>query len=366
MKTRVLVITGFCTACLLVGCVTTGKSFYFRPEPVSILHQAADRVLIDFPSPPPFNWGEGVLMAGMMRAYEVTNDSRYLNFVRNWADHWKRKGIGPLLEKRGYCGHWGPGYPVLMLYEVTHNSDHLSLGKQVVDFMLNEATRTRDGGLDHWRNNRQLWVDTLFMCCPPFANLGRLQSRPELISEAAAQLYVFSRHLQNPKNGLFYHMYDEAKDSRTNEFWGRGNGWVAMSYVEVLKHLDPNSSLYINLARDFKVQAQGLLSMQDGKSGLWHTVLDRNDSYLETSASAMILYSLVEGGRLEIINTVPRYRIRKAWNGLVSKVSGNGRVGDVSAGTGPSNFEKYNAIARGTETWGTGALLLAASALSSE
>ncbi|NLE59146.1 MAG: hypothetical protein GX616_12355, partial [Planctomycetes bacterium] len=46
-----------------------------------------------------------------------------------------------------------------------------------------------------------------------------------------------------------------------------------------------------------------------------------------------------------------------------TKVDSQGRVFDVSGGTMPHNFEVYASKLRGTYTWGTGAFLLAGSAL---
>jgi len=91
--------------------------------------------------------------------------------------------------------------------------------QQIADFIETKATRTSDGGLGHWSGNRQLWVDTLYMACPPLANLGRLTSRPEYVKEAAKQLQVFATHCRDEKTGLFYHMYDEPKDQRVGVLW---------------------------------------------------------------------------------------------------------------------------------------------------
>ena len=40
--------------------------------------------------------------------------------------------------------------------------------------------------------------------------------------------------------------------------------------------------------------AQGVAAVQSG-SGLWHQLLDKPDSYLETSASAMFTYAIARG-----------------------------------------------------------------------
>ncbi|MHC4483965.1 MAG: glycoside hydrolase family 88 protein [Planctomycetota bacterium] len=326
-------------------------------NPKELVKTVADAVLRDFPDPPQFNWGEGVLMAGMMRAYGLTQDKRYLKFVRNFGNHWYRQGIGPILHKRGYCGHWGPGFAMLMLYEATGDKRYLSLSEEINQFMLDEAERTRDGGLSHFNGKPQLWVDTLAMCCPVFSYLTGATNRPKLQQEAVRQLEIFAKHLQDPETGLFYHMWDETSGERTPSFWGRGNGWVVMSYTEVLKHEKP-----AHLVKAFKKQLTSIVRLQDAKSGLWHTVLDAPDSYLETSASAMFLYGLSQCRNFNIMELSFTDPILKAWCGLSGQVDAEGRVVDVSAGTGPSGKSGYLARKVGTYTWGTGAFLLAACA----
>lgn len=333
------------------------------PDPRKSVKMVADAVLRDFPAPPPFNWGEGVMLAGMMRATRLTGDERYLEFVRRFADHWSQEGIGPLLHKRGYCGHWGPGFALLMLYEDTGGRRYLELADEINQFMLHEAERTQDGGLSHYNGKPQLWVDTLDMCCPVLSHSARIMDRPELQEEAVRQLEIFARHLQDPETGLFYHMWDEKSATRTDEPWGRGNGWVVMSYTEVLKHEPAESAARNRLAEALARQLAGLVPLQDEKTGLWHTVLDDPETYLEASASAMFLYGMTECRNLKLIDVPYADTIRKAWVGLAAQVDAEGRVAGVSEGTGPSGKSHYAKRKVGTYTWGTGAFLLAASAL---
>jgi unsaturated rhamnogalacturonyl hydrolase len=249
-----------------------------------------------------------------------------------------------------------------MLYETTRDKRHLALADQVLDFMLHKAERTQDGGLSHFNGKPQLWVDTLDMCCPVFSHAARIKSQPELQAESVRQLEVFTRHLQDPASGLFYHMYDEASAGHTPAFWARGNGWVVMSFTEVLKHEKADSSSRARLMERFPKLLAGIVPLQDDASGLWRTVLDAKDTYLETSASAMFLYGLAECRRLKLIEMPHANTMRKAWAGLAKQVDDQGRVIGVSAGTGPGDKAKYAAIPQGTYTWGTGAFLLAACA----
>lgn len=41
----------------------------------------------------------------------------------------------------------------------------------------------------------------------------------------------------------------------------------------------------------FRAHVRGVTALQSGE-GLWHQLLDRNDSYLETSATAIYVYCL--------------------------------------------------------------------------
>lgn len=335
-----------------------------QPNPETLVRKAADFVLKAFPKPPPFDWGEGVLLTGMMRAWQLTGDRRYLEFVRTFADHHHAAGIGPTLAKRGYCGHWGPGFPMLMLYEATSKKAYLELAEEINDFMMNKAERTADGGLSHFNGKPQLWVDTLDMCCPVFSNLARITKRPELQEESIRQLEIFAKHLQDPKTGLYYHMWDEKSGEHTPSFWARGNGWVVMATIETLKN-EPNrnSQGSRRLRKLLEKQLAGIVPMQDPQSGLWHTVLDEPDTYLEGSASSMFLYGMAEAANLGLFEVPWTDCMDKAWRGIAATVEESGRVSGVSAGTGPSGSSGYQAKDVGTYTWGTGAFLLAACAV---
>jgi rhamnogalacturonyl hydrolase YesR len=50
---------------------------------------------------------------------------------------------------------------------------------------------------------------------------------------------------------------------------------------------------------------------------------------------------------------------RRAWNGVRAQVTPEGRVTGVSAGTPPGDFETYQKVPLGSQTFGTGFVLLA-------
>ena len=332
------------------------------PQPRTLVKKVADAVLRDYKKTPHFDWGQGVLMSGMMRAYQLTGDERYLDFVHNFVDRWHERGIGPLLEKRGYCGHWGPGYALLMFHEAAKDKRSMELVEEINQFMIQKAERTADGGLSHFDDKPQLWVDTLDMCCPVLSHSSRILNQTELQQESVRQLEVFAKYLQDPETGLFYHMWDEKKAKHTPGFWGRGNGWVVMAYTEALKYEKPGSSAKCRLEKAFKKQLTSIVKLQDKKTGLWHTVLDAPKTYLETSGSAMILYGMAECRKLNLIEMPYDCAMHKAWEGLARQVDAKGRVVGVSEATGPAGPSYYSKRKVGTYDWGTGAWLMAACA----
>ena len=351
-------------ACLTAICITTAlvapaADTSTAAPPAVMVRTVADAVLRDNPKPLDFNWGEGVLLSGMVEAYRLTHEPRYLEFVQKFADHWGNKGIGPLLSAKGYCGHWGPAFALLESYSLRPDTNALGLSDEIIEFIMHKATRTSDGGLAHFTGKPELWVDTLDMACPVLTTKARLSRRPDLQAEARRQLEIFARHLQDPATGLFYHHWSETTGKRTTNLWARGNGWVAMSLLETLKNEPANSPAAKPLREMLEKQVASLLRLQDPATGLWHTVLEAPETYLETSAAAMFLYAMNEGRRSNLLS-IPPGKLALAWQGLAGKVDSNGLVIGVSGGTGPSTKANYAKVPTGTYTWGTGAYLLAA------
>jgi unsaturated rhamnogalacturonyl hydrolase len=135
-----------------------------------------------------------------------------------------------------------------------------------------------------------------------------------------------------------------------------------MSYTEVLKNEKAGSADAALLIAPFEEQLAGLAALQDKDGGLWHTVLDQPDTYLEGSASSMFLYGMAECRNRKLLDMPYFETMRRAWLGLAKTIQPDGRVGGVSAGTGPSGKAGYVGREVGTYTWGTGAFLLAACA----
>ena len=73
--------------------------------------------------------------------------------------------------------------------------------------------------------------------------------------------------------------------------WGRGNGWAVLAMTEFLQAAEEtgfNDPLVDEVEIYFNNQIRQLLDVQS-LTGLWPNILTNNETFLETSASAMFL-----------------------------------------------------------------------------
>ena len=116
----------------------------------------------------------------------------------------------------------------------------------------------------------------------------------------------------------------------------------------------------ITKRRVMQQQANGLKSLQDS-SGLWHTVVNRSDFYLETSATALIAYAFKEGvkhGWLDELTYTPI--ANAAMVAVWSQVALDGTVNNVSTSTWPMSEDEYNNLTyHELQLYGQGVGLLA-------
>jgi unsaturated rhamnogalacturonyl hydrolase len=325
----------------------------------------ADHLIQTPPESYPFNWGEGVQQIGLIKVHERTGDPRYADYLERWAQLFTHRDPRDLLdiqpqprgERPGYCGYWSPATAILYLHRVRPQPAYAKIVDAVTAFVRQGAERSPEGALGHWLGSHQLWVDTLYMACPLLAASGS----PADLDDAANQILLYAKRLQDPKTGLFYHMWDWQTNERSPSLWGRGNGWVLMSIADTVEPMPQHHPRRAPLTRVAQEMLRGLRATQNA-DGVWHTILDDPSSYPEASATAMVCYGLLKLARFGILPAASvRPVVQRAWAALNARYVRDGVVTGVSAGTDPGNDENYKRIRQGSQTWGTGAYLMAGS-----
>ena len=204
-----------------------------------------------------------------------------------------------------------------------------------VNYIYTKEYRLADGTL---ARNRPLanavWLDDMFMGIPALAWYGRLTGDTKYYDEAIRQVKLFAEKMWVPETNLFRHGWIEAMEYHPAFYWGRANGWAILTMTEVLDAVPagyPGRDFVLDL---YKKHSIGLITRQSSE-GFWHQLLDRNDSYLETSATAIYAYCLAHGineGWLSALTYGPVVCL--AWNAVSTMISEEGMVNGTCVGTG--------------------------------
>jgi rhamnogalacturonyl hydrolase YesR len=299
------------------------------------------------------HWGDFVLTEGLVDVWEVSGANEYLDCARGIVDAYIDRG--PDWGRIEW--QWaGMALPALRLHRITDSRRYLDFGLSIVDRLRNRTRKTSDGGIVSHPTKPQLWIDLLYFSCPAFCEAALLTQDRTQFDAAVEQIKVFLSHLLDEATGLVYHVWDEETGQHSPCLWSRGNGWLTIACVETLARMPRDHHDVAFITEALQRQVEAICRHQD-PSGHWHTVIDRPDSYIETSAAAIFGLGMVRGVRLGVLDRKYLAPAAAAWRALQDKVSHDGRVFDVSAGTPPGDFDSYQRITKGVETYGTGLFL---------
>ena len=204
-----------------------------------------------------------------------------------------------------------------------------------INFVAKKEYRLADGTLARNRPQKNtLWLDDLYMAVPALAQMGKLTGDKKYFDDAVKQILQFSKRMFNKEKGVYMHGWVESMEVHPQFHWGRANGWAFLAMTDLLDVLPENHPGRKAVLEQYQALAKGLVSYQSDK-GFWHQLLDRNDSYLETSATAIYAYCLAKGinkGWLNAMTYGPATIL--AWNAVTTKVNDKGQVEGTCVGTG--------------------------------
>jgi unsaturated rhamnogalacturonyl hydrolase len=203
------------------------------------------------------------------------------------------------------------------------------------DWVSNKQFRLSDGTFA--RNSpmpNSIWLDDLYMSVPCLAQMGRRTGDRRYFDDAAKQILQFYSRMWVPETGLFMHGWVQEMSPHPAFHWARANGWALMATVELLTELPKDHPQRTQLLNILKAHAASLRRLQD-PSGLWRQLINRKDTYRETSASAMYVFAIARAiryGWLSYSTYGPV--VAKGWNGVITRVNSTGQVEGTCIGTG--------------------------------
>lgn len=205
---------------------------------------------------------------------------------------------------------------------------------EVAYHIMEREPRIDDGTIARfWPHEKTIWADDLFMSISFLARMGKYTGDSKYFNEAAKQVILFTKYLWCKEKQLYYHCYHSDIEQTGVAHWARANGWVMMAQADLLSVLPEDHPQRPELIQIFQQQVQGI-ALYQSKSGLWHQLLDKSDSYLETSSSAMFTFSIARGVNRGWLPKDYAYVAETGWNGVLTKIDDQSNVSDICVGTG--------------------------------
>lgn len=347
----------------VVGMVQAQESFPKEQKPWSVRMAESEMVRnpeswqVDFQPSLKWDYCHGLELGAMMDVYDRYGDAKFYEYALAYADTMVNEdGTIKKYKLTDYSlDRINSGKMLFRIYEQTKDDKY----KKALDLLRSQfdgQPRNADGGFWHKKvYPNQMWLDGLYMGTPFLAEYAYRNNEPQAYQEVINQIKIVARHTYDPANGLFRHACDVSKrekwaDKETGQSqhcWGRALGWYMMAIVDDLDFIpqhEPGRDTVLVILNHI---AETLKKYQSPE-GLWYQVMDKSGepgNYLESSCSAMFVYSLFKAVRKGYIPSSYFAVARKGYEGILNefiKVDDNGLVSITKAcavaGLGGKNY----------------------------
>ncbi len=287
-----------------------------------------------------WEWPQGVGLYGLYQYVEETEDPAALQFLTDWYDARLAEGLPE--RNVNTCS---PLIVLMSLAERTGNPEYIRVCDEWSRWVMDGLLRTGDGAIQHMitgdPNDGQILIDTLFMTVLFLTKAGVYFKRPAYVEEAKKQFLIHIKYLYDKQSGLFYHGWDfNGRHNYGAVRWGRGNGWYTCGIVDFLDMAPLESGVKEYLLDTMRAQVRTLAKLQR-EDGMWTTILDRPDSYPETSCTAAFGYGILKAVRTGLLEADYLPAGLKALEAVVNQIGTDGVVRNVSYGTPVGNDEQF-------------------------
>lgn len=294
-------------------------------------------------------WERACYFTGLLDAYRLTGEKKYLDFAISWANK---------NEWRFYDD----------LDNNTENADSILCGEAYLD-LIDEfgadgtdvyMLKTLDTLCASDKNDYWWWVDTIYMALNIINRFGVRQNDLKYCDKAYKLYYnsKIERNCFDAKYNLWYRDERFLPDKMRNKdgkeiFWSRGNGWVFAGIAKTLDTLEPDNPYYGEYLDMFKKMAERILSLQLD-DGFWHTDLLSPEIFDMPEVSGTVLFTLgfLIGYRLGLLGKEYLNAAVKGYEAITNEaIDENGKIGWVQIvawDPGPVDRESSNDYAVGT------------------
>lgn len=341
---------------LLIGWATLNSSiFAVENKPYSVwlvdseIQRNPEAWMLDFSKSPKWNYCHGLELEAILDVWQVTKDKKYYDYAYSYADTMVLSdgSIRTYKPLEYNIDRLNSGKYLFRIYRET-KEERFKLALELMRNQMKTHPRTSDGSFWHKKiYPHQVWLDGLYMAGPYLAQYAQVFDEPELFDDVALQILDVHKYMYDSKTGLYYHGWDESREQRwadpktglSPNFWSRSIGWYMMAIVDVLDFLPIDHPKRPELISILKNLSASIEKFRDPDSGMWYQVTDLGDrkgNYIESSGSAMFIYSWVKGAQKGYLDLSYLQKGEKAYDQFVKRFIRKDADGSISVTDGCS------------------------------
>ena len=302
-----------------------------------------------------WHYSNGVLDMSMIRLGQYLNEPKYIDYARrhvaygfeNYAyfkktfrndrNHWHWP-FGQLwnFKELDDCGAMGAA--VVNVYQFDKKKEYKTYIENAANHVMKGQLRLADGTLCRtFPREMTVWADDVYMSVSLLSQMGKLTGEARYYDEAAKQILQIADYLWCPEKQLFYHCYYTDLKRTGVAFWGRANGWITVSLAMLLEVLPENHAKRTELIQLLEKHIVGFSRYQNA-NGMWNQLLDKPESYDESSVTAMYVYGIAKAVNNGWIHADYARIARAGWKALKeTQITAEGHFKNVCVGTGISD-----------------------------
>jgi len=203
---------------------------------------------------------------------------------------------------------------------------------RVKKWMVSGQDRLDDGIFcRNYKGYTTLWADDIYMSVPFLVRMGKQSGDTSFWDDAIVNALGFHEKLFDKNKELYWHSYCIQIGVPGVAHWGRANGWSIVAKCDLLEYIPKDYPGWEKVRKALFEQIVGLSRYQTA-NGMWRQLLDKEDSFLETSGTAMFTYGIAkavnEGWIPELYSSIAI----NGWSGIMENIEKDGQVANISEG----------------------------------
>lgn len=296
-----------------------------------------------------YEWG--VTYAGMLAVGKATNDQQYIKYAADRLgllgasypafklqyekNHSRTNPMHSVLDPRALDDAGAMCAAIYKTLQINNDKNLQPMADNFLQYISTKQQRFADGTLARSRPQpNTLWLDDLFMSVPALAQAGKYTGNKAYYDDAVKQVLQFTARMYDKEKNLYMHGWVAGMSVHPEFHWARANGWAVLTMVELLDVLPQDNPNRDAILQQLRLHVKGLTSYQTGL-GFWHQLIDKNDSYLETSATAIYCYAMARAINNKWIDAKAYApAVLLAWDAVATKINKEGQVEGTCVGTG--------------------------------